>query len=360
MLESLQNGERSSKILLVSHQLDHSGAPNALLAAARCLRRLGYQLDLYSLADGPLELQFRELGVPRVAGVDPSKYALMFFNTAVTARFALSLQGKCKYVLWLHESPNLFVHSDVPFFVAQAAEAASALLFPSQSTAEEWAKFGSLRQRHCPIFSAHSPLNTNLEIGWRSSEFDEPIKRPQITLLTIDPVEYFRGYGVLARALRIYTKPPASGLVELIAVGANAERIAPLFAGLSKVIVQATDRIPKRQVIELMARSDLYLSNSSYATQNLGLCEAASIGIPALISDIPVHREFAARVPSSVVTYELFCPTDLVNKLDFMVGNLKHLKALAQKNQNLVREIYSDEQFIQSLVRLMLAVGCDK
>ena len=109
-------------VLLVTHQLDFSGAPHALLSASRALKNKGLSIDLYSLNEGPLESEFLLIGVNRVRFVAFQNYDLVLLNTAVLAKFAASIPESVRYCLWIHESPNLFMHSDVPFWVCRAAK----------------------------------------------------------------------------------------------------------------------------------------------------------------------------------------------------------------------------------------------
>ncbi len=60
---SLCRQPQKMNILLLSHQLDFSGAPIALLRLAETLINQGHSLSLASINDGPLGIEFGKLGI---------------------------------------------------------------------------------------------------------------------------------------------------------------------------------------------------------------------------------------------------------------------------------------------------------
>jgi len=101
----------SMNILLVSHQLDYSGAPIALLELAKSLLRLKHSVSISSLQTGPLLTEFAKSGVIQF---DSSKnisddYDLIIANTALSVPPSLNFRKSSKKVLaWIHESEYFF------------------------------------------------------------------------------------------------------------------------------------------------------------------------------------------------------------------------------------------------------------
>ena len=94
-------------ILLVSHQLDYSGAPIALLELAKCLLRLKHSVSISSLKIGPLLTEFAKSGVKKFDSSKNSSdnYDLIIANTVHSVPPSLNFMKSSKKVLaWIHES----------------------------------------------------------------------------------------------------------------------------------------------------------------------------------------------------------------------------------------------------------------
>jgi glycosyltransferase involved in cell wall biosynthesis len=342
------------KLLLVSHQLDFSGAPNALLSAAGVLCEMGYEIDLLPLAEGPLEAEFLSLGVRRIRSTNFRGYHLIILNTAVSARVAPHIPDDVKYLMWLHESPLLFVHSDIPFIVSKAAERAAALLFPTESTAQEWGRYGSLRSDEKLIFHCLAPVTIpSLTTEARLALAQQTVEMNPVRIITIDPVEYFRGHKVLARALQHMT---ARGVdVHYTAAGASPSTIRALFPFLQSDRLNATDRIPRAKILNYLAESHIYVSVSAFATQNLGLCEARLMGIPAVISDIPVHRSFCASVPGGVILSRLFDWKSIADGVEEIISNYEAWRLVSRNSLASCQKYLSSEK-LKTVMRRCLTL----
>jgi len=331
------------KVLLVSHQLDYSGAPNALLSSARVMRQMGLEIDLLALADGPLASEFKLIGVQIISHTNFLGYEWIILNTAVSARIALYIPDQAIYYLWIHESPLLFVHSDLPYFVAQAAKRASGLIFPSESTAADWARYGALRSEGKRVLNVVSPVA--LPAGYERVMRDTSPEgsRTVLRLVSIDPVEFFRGHRVIANAIKHLHRLGHD--VHYTAVGATESQVRALFPMLSADRLVATDRVPRTVALSHLAQSHIYLSASAFATQNLGLCEALLLGIPSVISDIPVHRIWAERLPSSVFTYPLFDDVLLSQQIHFVLRSYDEQLYLAKGGIHIAEDLLSERRF---------------
>jgi glycosyltransferase involved in cell wall biosynthesis len=269
------------------------------------MRDMGYEVHLLPLTEGPLESDFSALGVHCIRETNFTGFDLVILNTAVSARVVPNIPNGVKFLMWLHESPLLFVHSELPFIVAQAAKRAVGILFPTEATAQDWARYGPLRSDALAIFHSLAPVS----IPPLSTEAKRLLTEPVTTIcplriISIDPLEYFRGHRVLSRALEYLISKGID--VEYTAAGASPSAIRSLFSFLPNNRLIAPGRIPRIEVLECLARSHIYVSASAFATQNLGLCEAVLMGVPAVVSDIPVHRSFSASLPAAIKLTRLF------------------------------------------------------
>ena len=106
-------GPEFRRILLLSHEMTYTGAPNSLLNVARVLRRHGHRVTVYTLADGPFKKEFHRRGfrvrilraeLPRISG---GRYDLVIANTIFCGRQAQKLQEKIPTLLYIREAQNL-------------------------------------------------------------------------------------------------------------------------------------------------------------------------------------------------------------------------------------------------------------
>lgn len=106
------------KILLLSHEMTYTGAPNSLLNVARTLRQHGHLVTIYTLHGGDFVREYHRHGF-RVHYYDEKnytdeqrrafskKYDLMIANTVFCAEAAYNMQKNMPTILYLREARNL-------------------------------------------------------------------------------------------------------------------------------------------------------------------------------------------------------------------------------------------------------------
>ena len=102
------------RILLLSHEMTYTGAPNSLLNVARVLRSHRHEVDVYTLKKGDFSYVFRryrfEVKVFEPDIFDKEKcrqYDIAICNTVFCGEAALRLQNIIPTVLYLREAENL-------------------------------------------------------------------------------------------------------------------------------------------------------------------------------------------------------------------------------------------------------------
>jgi len=99
------------KILLITHQLDFSGAPLALLSLSKVLIKLNHSLVIASLKYGPLINNFLKLGINPF---EPTKHLdddfdIIIANTTPSVPHAVQFtKNPKKIIAWIHESQFYF------------------------------------------------------------------------------------------------------------------------------------------------------------------------------------------------------------------------------------------------------------
>lgn len=110
-------GHRKMKILLISHEMTFTGAPNSLLNVARVLRKHGHSVAVKTLHKGEFEKKFRRYGF-WVKYISPDmpyqsckklalQYDLVICNTVFCSRICCVLQEYTKAILYLREAEDL-------------------------------------------------------------------------------------------------------------------------------------------------------------------------------------------------------------------------------------------------------------
>lgn len=108
---------RTQRILLVSHEMTYTGAPNSLLNIARLLKAKGHHVAVSTLEAGDFSQEFIQHGFPveliTAAQTEeylqslPSRYDIVVANTVFCAAFAAKAQESVKTILYLREAQNL-------------------------------------------------------------------------------------------------------------------------------------------------------------------------------------------------------------------------------------------------------------
>ena len=263
------------RILLISHQLDYSGAPLALLELARALQESGHEVCLAALAAGPLGDEFMSRGVRPMPSPAPP-FDLVVANTVLSVPAALSLAPSPDLVLaWIHET-------DFFFRVLRAGPRDFALdrlrfaAFPARFQVDEFARWMPtavrMQLRNCVRMPPGEPAAA--ADHYVCSGRWEPRKNQARLLellraLPVEPTVWFVG-----------AEPPP-GMPQ------SAHRF------LGTLLPRDSKRV--------IAGSRGLISPSLSEAQPLAAIEAAMAGRPVLLSDIAAHRELQQAMPDVVL-----------------------------------------------------------
>lgn len=115
-----QSNTSDPRVLLITHDLSLTGAPLMLYYAAKILRKNGYNVTIYSKADGPLRYDYLKSGIS--TGIFEnfdfddceieryfSGYHMILANTVVLSKLVKQLEKTGTPVMWwLHEEENAY------------------------------------------------------------------------------------------------------------------------------------------------------------------------------------------------------------------------------------------------------------
>jgi glycosyltransferase involved in cell wall biosynthesis len=272
------------RILLISHQLDFSGAPLALLQLARTLIGLGCEVQATSLAAGPLGKWFAAAGVRPAEGLQKSvaQFDLVVANTVLSVPAALRLTGSPQRVLpWIHESKYFFsvLRTDPMSLGLHMVQRAA---FPAHFQLAEYA--GSMAQAERLVL----PNCVVVPDGIHAAPNSE-------AMVCSGKWEQRKGQERLMRLL------DATGAGRrVVFLGASRP------AHVTSSRYDFTGSVAPEEAHRVIAASAGLVSTAESEVQPLAVIEAILSRRPVLLSDIPAHRELLALMPDLV----LFDATD--------------------------------------------------
>ncbi|GAB4058092.1 hypothetical protein [Uliginosibacterium sediminicola] len=268
-------------VLLLSHQLDYSGAPIALLRLAEALIGQGHRVSLLSKQDGPLGIEFVKCGV-QATDSNLAQYDLYFANTFLMVPLALELApSEDKILAWIHESRaffRLYGRDETQYGLSRLKRA----LFPSKFQIEEYRTLMpdcELRQLRNQVSMTGIQRSNSFADFFAVSGAWEPRKNQAGLLKLIDSA------GLDIKLNFIGTgKPPSIPCAQHHYFG----------------------QVSALEAKRIIAGSCGLISAAINETQNLAAIESILVGHPVLLSSIPAHQELQELIPSVV----LFDATD--------------------------------------------------
>jgi len=264
------------RVVLISHQLDYSGAPLALLELAAVLKGLGHDLHLAALSPGPVGNEFLSLGVkPYRSG--SQAIDLFIANTVLSVPAALALAPSPDSVLaWIHETEFFFriLRASARDFSLDKLRYAA---FPARFQIEEFARWMPaavrMQLRNCVRMPPSDPSAPAQDHYVCSGKWEARKNQARllelVKALPIEPTIFFVG-----------ADPPP---------------------GMPPTAHRFLGTLPPRESKRLIAQSRGLISPSLAEAQPLAAIEAVMAARPVLLSDIPAHRELKQAVPDIIL-----------------------------------------------------------
>lgn len=290
----LEYHTRMTHPLLLSHMLSYSGAPIALLSMAQSMQRLGYQPVVASLFDGPMRNEFLAAGIDVWQRIDPRQVAFVVANTVQSVPTALRLKRyDIPLAAWIHESAAVVDMLGMKLQDIQLDQL-DMVWVPARFQFPEFAE-------HVRPYALHQLRNLVRQDFFRLTSGSRVFAVTGVW-------EARKGQDDLVR------------LASLSGVSCSFRFIGAYIPGTEKTGIYSgheflghlAPQVAKRCIAESVA----LISCSRSEVQNLTVIESVQAGRPALLSDIPAHREMADYLPNIV----LF---DRTNPESFRQGWLK-------------------------------------
>ncbi len=274
----------TTKALLISHQLDYSGAPIALLDLATALKECGVDVTVGFLRYGPLSEEYAKRGI-LLKNSFKLDFDFCIANTILAIKKLPDLKGRIPKLLgWVHESPTFYKYNNELSFDSIPIESIDLLMGVADfQVAHMRSKFAKT-----PIIRFDNTFNV-LEL----EDIDFKKSNGMLRICLIGSLEKRKGFYKLRD---FFARPDPGILICLELVGVNASDINIIFLdGMcpSWLKINAHGKISRTETCKLIARSDFYVSLSEDEVKPLTVLEAASLGIPSVLSLIPAHKELS-------------------------------------------------------------------
>jgi glycosyltransferase involved in cell wall biosynthesis len=316
-------------ILLISHELDFSGAPIALLQLAKSLLRLNFYVSVASLNAGPLGMYFIESGAKQhIDSKKAEEYDLIITNTIVSLPAAIRYsEGSKKLVSWIHETEhhiNYHGLSPKQFGFDSIKNAIFVANFQIRQF-DQWMPITKkYKLNNCVTIPKNmTPYKSEIPYFVCSGPWGE--RKSQIRLIQ------------LLVKLKFYP--------EIHFIGANKPN--NIFG--DKLVFPGS--LVHEAALSRVAGSMGVISCSRDEAQPLIAIEAALMKIPIMLSDIPAHRELKTLIPDVV----LFNPDEVESfafALQALNDKLKDEKQLL-KMQNDAFLAFNEVAFDRNVLKLI-------
>lgn len=277
-------------VLIYTHSYRGNGAAEMLLFLVRRLMLdRGWQVHAVSTGLAIEDCQVLDrLGIGLVESVDPEQYDFALANTLVSGLSLVeSLEGQLPCLLWAHEAEAFLWSCERPVTDLKRAFAmAGHIVFQSTWQAERI--FGS--------FTSTLPIGRYSVI---------PNCLPSMPVAGQPPRPRIPGSKRIAFVGSVYQRKHPGDLAEAVQLLARQD-VECIFVGDTDKLHSLTERhqlllqndprlvlagLVSRQVAtDYLASADVLCLPSADESQPLVLLEAAHLGVPIIISDLPVYR----------------------------------------------------------------------
>jgi glycosyltransferase involved in cell wall biosynthesis len=268
------------RFLLINHEYTVSGASLLMLRLAQHLVDRGHSCDVMAILahDGPLRARYAAHGIRHRITADFKNYDAAIVNTIFAAPIVPLAEAFTKTIWWIHEGENgLHRVRDSPADRG-AFEHATAIVF--QTTHQRTSIYRDLLGDRERVFVV--PVGIDVPVSG-------PIraKTLRFRIVSIGTIDRRKRHSDLVRAVAALGRDD----VECAIIGPyfwleeDARRIAAERPDRFKILEAAHD-----ETLAWLRSADLFCLPSESESQPLSALEAAALGKPLVLTDLPSYR----------------------------------------------------------------------
>ncbi len=355
---------RPWRIALTTHVLVRNGAPLALLAAAECLQKQGYEIHVYAYRDGLLKQDFEARGIPVTVQDDLlghawtdlpwyADYDLIVANTVLFAPCFCKPLDKTPVLWWLHEGASslrwigltkenikrMLVSSPKVMTVGVSGLANHAF----HSLAPNWKIDGTL------------PLGTEDFCGRRGNRDKE--KGAPMIFLIVGALEPRKGQDVLCRAVQLLT-PEERRACEFHLIGTWSVAAPEEWKGTVRQMIarcpaiKALGRIPHEDVLQKYQEADAVIVPSNEETLSMAAMEGMAASCACILSDGVGVAKFAEPGKSALI-FPAGDASALAKQLRRLIHHPKKIDAIGKAGREIYEAFFQPQNFEERLLYLV-------
>lgn len=270
------------RVLLINHEYTTSGASLLMLRIASHLRDRGHSCDVMSILshDGPLRAQYAAHGVRHRITAEFTDYDVVICNTIHAAPIVSPAVKFAKTVWWIHEGENgLDSIRDAPSHWSAFADATAIVFQTNHQKDNIYRSFVADRE---PGRLFVIPNGIDVPVSGRSIAKTQPFR-----LVSIGTVDGRKRHSDLICAVDALDRDD----VECVIIGKyywlddGARRIAASRPDLFKIFEASNP-----DALAWLRPADLFCLPSGAESQPVAVLEAAALGKPLVLTDLPSYR----------------------------------------------------------------------
>lgn len=339
-------------ILLISHELSRTGAPQQLIELAVSLLEQGYRPFVYSLSEGDLIEDFSNIDVITICEIKPSYnskwmsdfisiFEVIFINTLLLADYVKLLAPVTKKLFWwIHESSFLFDlgnSTDIP-------DTPSLKIIAASTKTEQ---------------SIKRYLNRNstvINVCTRDYRLQDSANRNSKTVfLWAGSIDYNKAPDLLLRAIAGLTQDELSEF-EVLLYGQKrrkneytdlVEKFIDLFPN-----IHLMEPVSHDELMSVMKDVDAVVITSNEESTGLVAVEGLMMGKPVICSDGCGVADNLDNGVSGLV-FRSGDQQDLTDKIRFSILHPQEINKIGSEGRSVYEKNYSYEIFNRRIISLL-------
>ena len=360
----LAPGWHPKRIALASHVLARNDAPLALLQAAQCLQRHGYELHVYSCCPGTMQQEFEALGIPVTIQTDLLEHAwtdlpwyagydLILANTALFASCFRKPLGATPVLWWLHEGVSSLQ------WIGLTAE--NVQRFLTHSPGITTVGVSALANRAFQALAPDWPMDGTLPLGLedfcgrrgaRPKAGDAPL-----VFLTVGTFEPNKAQDILLEAIEQLTPEERHRCVfQLIGSSKNTvpeawrKKVWQKIARFPEVSYLGV--LPHKDVLQRYLSADAVIVPSMEETLSMVAVEGMAAGCTCILSDGVGAAKFADS-GKSILTFPAGDAAALARDLRYVIHHQAEASAIGRAGRAVYEASFQPQHFEGRLLQLV-------
>jgi glycosyltransferase involved in cell wall biosynthesis len=277
------------RILLIGHEFTVSGASRMLLRLARALTARGDAVTLFPMdaSPGPMRAAFAAAGIAIREEIDAPEFDLVIANTIFAAPALLEIRTRMRTVWWIHEvEVGLEAILKNPGWV-RAFRLATAIVFQTEFQRRELFRPFLLSRRPQDIAIIENAVAPAAEDAEAEAAVPQPAAGT-FRVITVGTVTARKRQADLIAAVARLPRLAVDCVICGRHVDLDAEAAACLRAAPGRYRVLG--EVSQAAVRAWTKSSHAFCLPSAGESQPLAVQEAAWLGTPLILSDLPGYR----------------------------------------------------------------------